>query len=197
MKRIIRFPLACLSIVFISACTIIPSTSAVDTYQLPPSTVNIPMNGTPLSLMVATPYANRYLNHQRLVVVQSNHELQSYTGMRWEDELPTMFRNRLIDDLRRVQAYRSVVNDKEAVVTDRVLRTDLLAYQLQFNDKQPFALISVDASLYDANDLTVISTKRFSVNAPLNSVNLKEVIPAFAKLNDTINTQIIQWVVSQ
>lgn len=197
MKPLMRICLLGLSILSLSACSILPKAPAVNTYQLPPSNVSVRVNSKPLSLMVATPYANRYLNHQRLVVVKANHEVQSYAGMRWDDELPTVFRNRLIDDVRRSQAYRTVVNDKEAVLTDLVLRTDLLAYQLQFMQNQPFVVISVDANLFNAKDSSVIGSKRFSVNAPVNSAELNDVVPALAQLNDQVNTQIIQWLASQ
>ncbi len=196
MKKLSRASLLGMSLL-LGACSILPSAPAVDTYQLPPSTGNLQVRGLPLSLMVATPYANRYLNHQRLVVVKQNHEVQAYAGMRWEDELPIVFRNRLIDDLRRAQAYRTIVNDKTSVVTDRSLRTDIQAYQIQFSDQQAFAIISVDANLYNNATSTVIDSRRFSVNAPLKTVELSEVVPTLAALNEQINAQIIQWAVAK
>lgn len=196
MKKLSRVSVLGLSLL-LGACSILPSAPKVDTYQLAPSNVSVQVKGLPLSLMVATPYANRYLSHQRLVVVQANHEVQAYAGVRWEDELPNVFRNRLIDDLRRAQAYRTVVNDKETVKTDRRLTTDILAYQVQMTEQQAMAVISVDANLFDNKNASVIASKRFSVNSSLNSTQLSDVMPTLGRLNDQINTQIIQWVVAQ
>ena len=111
--------------------------------------------------------------------------------------MPLVFRNRLIDDLRRAQAYRTVVNDKETVKTDRRLTTDILAYQIQMTEQQAMAVISVDANLFDNKNASVIASKRFSVNSSLNSTQLSDVMPALGRLNDQINTQIIQWAVAQ
>lgn len=184
---------AFVSSLLLSACSILPSNPPVETYRLPASQVQLNLKTSPLTLSIPEPYANRFIAHQRLAVVMDNSEVRAYQGVRWEDAVHKVFRDRLVEDFQRAHAYKTVLSNDEQVNVDRSLRLDLQAYQLQYRQGKPYVVIGVTATLVNRRTGEVIDAHRFEQEQAVPSAQIQEVLPVFARLNDVINQQIIQW----
>lgn len=179
----------------LGACSILPSNPPVNTYRLPASHINVQVASSPLSLSIPEPYANRFIAHQRIAVVMDDYEVRAYQGARWEDAVHKVFRDRLLEDFQRANAYKTVLSNDEQINVDRSLRLDLQAYQLQYQQGKPFVRIEVNATLTNRRTGEVKGARHFVLEKSLSSAQLEEVLPAFAEINDQINAQIIQWTV--
>lgn len=181
----------------LSACSILPSNPPLETYRLYPSQVQVQVRPSTLSLSIPEPYANRVIAHQRMAVVMDNNEVRAYEGVRWEDVAHKVFRDRLVEDFQRANAYKTILINDEQINVDRSLRLDLQAYQLQYKQGKPFVVMAVNATLINRHNGDVIASRHFSVEQETPSAQLPAVLPVFSNLNDQINTQIIQWARGQ
>lgn len=177
----------------LSACGILPQPKPVRVYQLPASEIGVNVPRKDLSLYIDHPYANRFLDHHRLAVVLASHEVQSYAGIRWEDTLPIMYRDRLVDDFRRTHAYQTVVSSDNQVIVDRILKLEIQDYQLQYKGKQLYVVININASLIKASDLSILASANFKQASQVSSAELDTIMPVFATLTGNINADIIRW----
>lgn len=192
-----RLTLTVLGTLLLGACSILPSNPPLETYRLNPSQVQVQVATSPLSLSIPEPYANRVIAHQRLAVVMDNNEVRAYEGVRWEDVAHKVFRDRLVEDFQRSNAYKTILINDEQVNVDRSLRLDLQRYQLQYQQGKPTVVIAVNATLINRRNGDVMAARHFQTEQEVTSAQLADVLPVFSQLNDQVNTQIIQWTRGQ
>ena len=177
----------------LGACGILPSNPALQTYQLPAGSTPIQVSMSSKSLSIPEPYANRVINHQRVAVVLDSLEVQAYEGIRWEDTAPKVFRDRLVEDFRRANAYKTVLINDEQVTVDRSLRLDMQAFQLQYKEKKPYVVIAVGVTLINRLSGAVLAAETFHIEREVPNVNVDTIMPTFAQAVDQINADIISW----
>ncbi|NEN76352.1 hypothetical protein F9B74_08480 [Pelistega sp. NLN82] len=194
--KLIRLSIASFAVV-LGACSILPSNPPTDAYRLPDSQVSVQFAPKPLGIVIPEPYANRFLNHQRLTVVLENNEVQAYSGVNWVDIAPKVFRDRLVDDFRRARAYQTVVKNDELINLDRLLQTDIQAYQIQYQQGKPYVVIDVNVALINRRQGNIIGASNFRQERELSSAQIETVMQAFGEVSDQVNTQILQWVRAQ
>lgn len=192
-----RLTLTVLGTLLLGACSILPSNPPLETYRLNPSQVQVQVATSPLSLSIPEPYANRVIAHQRLAVVMDNNEVRAYEGVRWEDVAHKVFRDRLVEDFQRSNAYKTILINDEQVNVDRSLRLYLQRYQLQYQQGKPTVVIAVNATLINRRNGDVMAARHFQAEQEVTSAQLADVLPVFSQLNDQVNTQIIQWTRGQ
>lgn len=183
--------------VLVSACSILPSNPPLETYRLAPSQVQVQVRPSHLSLSIPEPYANRVIAHQRLAVITDNNEVLAYDGVRWEDVAHKVFRDRLVEDFQRTNAYKTILINDEQINVDRSLRLDVQAYQLQYKQGKPFVVMAVNATLVNRRTGDVLASRHFHAEQEANSAQLSTILPVFSQLNDQMNTEIIQWTRGQ
>ena len=92
-------------VLLLGACSILPKSDPLTVYQLPASsgiTATASQGLSAKSLIVFTPYSSDFLDTERIAVIPAGNRLSVYEGSRWGDPVPGGFRNRLIQDFRRI-----------------------------------------------------------------------------------------------
>ena len=181
----------------LGACSILPKAPQLTVYKLPQLEVQRQQAVTVNEVIrVAIPYTRNYLDTHRIIVVTPEHSLAVMDGIRWEDLGPIVFRDSLIRALRSANRYRAVINDDTAA-GDYSLRSELQDFQLDYSVEPAEVVISVDTSLSSLKTKDYpISTASFSAREPLEAASDEAVLNAFAKANQQIHQQVIQWLSS-
>ncbi|MFV9473208.1 ABC-type transport auxiliary lipoprotein family protein [Advenella sp. RU8] len=184
-------------VLFLGGCSILPQSDPLTVYQLPAvsgATASAISGLSTKSLTVFAPYANSFLDTGRIAVIPSGNQLSVYEGSRWSDAVPRVFRDRLIQDFRRFTDLKAVGSEGDNLLASYQLRGDLGAFQVEYRDGQPTAVIDFDASLFDGQSGRVIASQRFSVAEPVDGRQVPEVVQAFGRASTRINNDILQWV---
>lgn len=180
---------------WLGACSILPGNPVLKTYRLPAGRTSVQATPSNKSLSIPEPYANRTINHPRVAVVLDNHEVQAYAGIRWEDTAPKVFRDRLAEDFRRANAYKTVLINDEQVNVERSLRLDMQAFQLQYKDRKPYVEIAVGATLLNRISGAVLAARSFRAEREVANVNVDSMMSTFAQAIDQMNAEIIRWTI--
>ena len=96
-----------------TACTILPRAEPVRVFLLPHQNgahAELQEDSIDLTLRIRRPQASGILGTSRIAVVPRAHELQSYRGARWNDHVPHLLRDRLIEVFHE-QGRVQYVND--------------------------------------------------------------------------------------
>ncbi|MBK1782455.1 membrane integrity-associated transporter subunit PqiC [Advenella sp. WQ 585] len=184
-------------VLLLGACSILPKSNPLTVYQLPAAheaTAPVFSGLSTRSLIVFTPYANSFLDADRITVIPSGNRLSVYEGSRWGDQAPVVFRSRLVQDFRKTTDLKAVGNERENLLADYQLRGDLTAFQVEYRNEQPTAVIAFDVSLTDGQSGRVIASHHFSVTEVVDGSQVPEVVQAFGRASTRINHDIIQWV---
>src|SRR5690625_4912146 len=106
---LLRLVIISFSLTLLSACNILPEPTQVNYYELPANSLT-PLGDkpSPYTLQLQTPYANRTLNTQRILVNPQGYELQAYQGAAWIDNAPAILRDRLAQALLETNLVRAM-----------------------------------------------------------------------------------------
>src|SRR5699024_511415 len=102
-QRALRSLIIGLSVALLSACNILPESPQLTHYELPTTTLEPIGQPAPYTLQLLTPYANRTLSTQRILVSPEGHELRAYEGAAWVDTAPALLRERFAQALLDTQ----------------------------------------------------------------------------------------------
>ncbi len=189
-----------LSVVLLSACSVLPASKTLTVYQLPATTAQTPVAAVvsvqpaaSWALRVDTPYSSQLINSQRILVQPPGDAISVYQGARWSDAAPVMLRDHLVDAFR-AQAPRLVVsNDSSRLLYDVALAGDLSQFQVVYGASGPVVHIQLDASLVQDYGKRTLATKRFYVQQAVHGTQVPEVVVAFGVAADALATQLIAW----
>lgn len=183
----------------LAACAILPGQNPVDVYTLP-ATAGVRHDATrpiALSLRIARPAAGLHLSGRRIVVVPQDNQLGVYQGARWSDPAPVLLRDRLIDAFRSDGTLATLISDEHALSADYELKSDLLAFQSEYRDGQPQAIIRLDALLVHAVTGRVVASRRFETQQAVTGTQVPAVVAAFGTAGDALAGQLVAWTTTQ
>src|SRR5690625_5834341 len=98
----IRYRLALITLILslLGACSILPDSPQLNHYELPATSLQpVGDKPAPYTLQLLTPYANRTLNTQRILVNPEGYELRAYQGAAWIYNTPYLLRVRFVTSL--------------------------------------------------------------------------------------------------
>ncbi|WP_043237534.1 ABC-type transport auxiliary lipoprotein family protein [Stutzerimonas azotifigens] len=182
----------------LSACSLLPEAEAVRVFGLPEPAIARQAAGPAPDgvLRVDTPLASRMLSGPRIAVVPQGSQISSYAGARWSDAAPRLLRDQLIEALRQSGRVASVVSEESNLAADRVLVSDLRAFQARYVDGRPEVLIRLEAQLADGNR-QVLASRQFEVRQPSEGEAVEEVVVAFGQASDRLGQALVDWVATQ
>lgn len=192
----LRLALISLILGLLSACSILPDSPQLNHYELP-ATVMQPLGGepAPYTLQLLTPYANRTLNTQRILVNPEGYELRAYQGAAWIDNAPSLLRDRLAQALLETQLVRAITFAGESGNPNLVLQIHLYRFQVHYDDGVPNVHIQLNAQLISRQTGKILAVQPVYVKQEVSDgVELDAVIPAFGKAADEVSRDLTQWL---
>jgi cholesterol transport system auxiliary component len=192
-----------LSLIFLSACSIIPATEALTIYRLPsslPPPAAAANRTAPeafldgVSLRVATPDATTYLDSSRIAVAPSADLLTNYKGARWSERAPLLLRNQLYDALDATGKISALSLDENSVHADFELTGTLRSFQSEYHNGQAVIVIRYDALLTSTSAHRILAARRFDMQQPAASEAVPDVIQSFGQASDRLSAQVVPWV---
>lgn len=196
MKRL-RLPSALLALAALAACSVLPPRESHDIYLLPEQAAAPQAGAAPLSwqLRVDTPQADRLLDGNRIAVVPEPGRITVYKGARWAAPAPRLLRDRLIDALRTTGRLAGVSSDGEGLYTEYRLDSQLRAFQSEYRDGRPVAVVRLDAILVDVARNRGVATRSFVAEQPADGTAVPQVVAAFGRACDALAAQVGTWAV--
>ena len=184
----------------LSACTLFPDRPANRIFQLPASTVeesitdNKPFSTT---LRFVTPLAEGPVDSSRILVKSEGNEIKAYQGARWSKKSPVLVRDQLIDAFRRDGRFAGVLTGTSPARSDLTIAGELNAFQSEYQDGMPVALIRLDLHLIDERTRNTLASKRFEYHHPATGEQVEEIVEAFGEASNALAREVIHWTVEQ
>jgi cholesterol transport system auxiliary component len=182
----------------LSACSLIGRREPLKVYVLPAAALPAAdLDPLPLTLRVDTPQANRALFGSRIVVMPTTHQLSAYQGARWSDNAPALLHDRLVEAFRQSGRLAAVVDEGDRASADFDLVSDLGAFQSEYVQGRPQAVIRLDVRLIDSGRQRVLAAHRFEVREPSNDESVDAVVEAFGRAADDLSRQLVDWTLER
>ena len=181
------------------ACTILPKAEPLDVYLLP-AIAPVSASATqaaPWSLRIARPAAGVHLSGQRIVVVPEDNRVSVYTGAGWSDPAPVLVRNRLLDAFRVDGRVAALSSDDRQLQADFELDSDLRAFQSEYRDGRPEAVVRLDARLVHTATRRIVASHSFALRAPATDTAVPAVVQAFGAAADRLAAEVVEWTVRE
>lgn len=196
MKRLRLLP-GLFALAALSACSVLPPRESPDIYLLPQAAAAPQADATPLpwQLRVDTPQADRLLDGNRIAVVPEPGRITVYKGARWAAPAPRLLRDRLIDALRTAGRLAGVSSDGEGLYTEYRLDSQLRAFQSEYRDGRPVAVVRLDAILVDVARNRGVATHSFAAEQPADGAAVPQVVAAFGRACDALVAQASAWAI--
>ncbi|AHG18665.1 ABC transporter [Chania multitudinisentens RB-25] len=191
--------LALILFIPLAACTILPESPILQAYLLPAQPGMASGNGQMFnqSLRVVQPTTNQFLNSSRIAVQPQGAEITSFSGSRWSEPVPTLVRNRLIQEFRTDGRFSAVSSDEDNLQADIELNGDLASFQGVYNGEVGEVVIRFDARLVNTADRRVITSRSFDVRQPIDGRSMDKVVQAFGLASDKLAAQMLTWTFQQ
>ena len=184
----------------LSACTLFPDRPANRIFQLPASTVeesitdNKPFSTT---LRFVTPLAEGPVDSSRILVKSEGNEIKAYQGARWSKKSPVLVRDQLIDAFRRDGRFAGVLTGTSPARSDLTIAGELNAFQSEYQDGMPVALIRLDLHLINERTRNTLASKRFEYQHPATGEQVEAIVKAFGEASNALAREVIHWTVEQ
>lgn len=183
-----------------TACSILPAPTPTDIWLLPDAarTTAAAPEIRSWSLRLDRPVAAGHLAAQRIVVLPSPDQISVYRGANWNEPVPVLLRNRLLDAFREDGRIAALSTDEQRVFADFELVSDLRAFQSEYRalHEPPEIVIRLDARLLDSASRRIVASQRFEARVRAGDENVAEVVKAFGTATDQLCDELVSWVVS-
>ena len=193
----------------LSACSVLPEKKPVTVYQLPlppisaqagltrPDKVSEPFAVEHRVLRVNTPVASPTLNSDRILVSQAPYQVMAYQGVRWNDQVPGIVRNHLVQMLRASHQWQAVTTDATTARAGYHLSGELTDFQVYERDGHREVRARFDATLTHAQTNRIIAAFPFSVSRTVDGAGFDPVIGAFGDAASELGNEVARWVARQ
>lgn len=187
----------------LSACSLLaprgePSTVYSPTLHSPtPQHEGTRDNAVPWQLVVQTPSASAALQTRRIVILPQRSVIEVYKEARWRDTAPAMVRDMLVAAFEDSGEIAGVAAVGTGLRADYTLALDLRAFQVEFIDGQPHAVIDVSAKLISYRDSRVVAAHRIHVAVPAGSADAASVAQAMEDGLNQVLPQLAAWTLHE
>lgn len=184
-----------LSMALLSACSILPESKQLSYYELPTTRLEPIGTTAPHTMQLLTPYANRTLNTQRILVNPEGHQLRAYQGAAWVDSAPALLRERFAQALLDTQLVYALTFSGESGSPDLVLQSQLYRFQVHYDQGQPVVHLQLNAQLLNRQTGKILAVHPIYIKRPVTAgTQLDDVVPAFGKAADEASRELTQWL---
>ena len=188
--------------VLLGACSVLPDKPPVSVYQLP-SSLPVPslshsqegVSGDfQATIRVTTPAANPTLSGDRILVSRARYQVMAYKGVRWQDQVPRMVRNRLVQALKSSEGWQAVTTENSTARVSFQLGSELMQFQVLDNDGQRKVHVWLDATLIDSRLNRVVGARPFQVESRVEGDDFDAVVVAFGSAADQLGIAVAKWL---
>lgn len=182
----------------LSSCTVIPQQEPVNFYQLPPPLQENATAGPRLSsLRIYRPVTSEVLAGNRLLIMATENQLQAFPGARLATPVPLLWRDWLLDAFGQDGRIDGLSAASEGLRAELELGGTLRAFQVEFSDTRPQAVIQYDAMLIDPAGRNILASRRFEARQPMASVEAAAAIDALGAAANQLAGELINWTLEQ
>ncbi|WP_150913666.1 ABC-type transport auxiliary lipoprotein family protein [Marinobacter halotolerans] len=186
---------ALLAATLLAGCTLLPERAAISTFRLPDPQMPTADEATvPMTLRVLTPAATPPLNSTRILVNPRGLEVQAYSGARWSNPPPLLLRDYWIDSFRQNGNLKAVISDASSAGSELSLTSDLMRFQLVYNQGEPAVMVQVDAQVLATDSRRVLAARRFQSRQPVEDQPVEAVIAGFAVASERVTRDMVNWL---
>lgn len=184
-----------LPMALLAGCSILPKAEELRVYQLPQAATAAPAApGNGPVLRVNRPHAAPLLDSNRIVVMPEADQLSAYQGVRWSDRGPLLLRDRLVEGLRHTGRFRAVLSDDLPGQAALELAGELHAFQIEYRDGRPLAVIRLQATLLRGGGREVLASRAFRVERDMNGSSVEAAVEALGRGGEALARDLAQWL---
>jgi len=186
-----------LGLLLLSGCNIFPENQPLNYYELPARPLEpLTQQPAPYTLLLLTPYANRTLSTQRILVNPEGYEMRAYQGAAWVDTPPALLRDRIAQALLETQLVRAMTFAGESGSADLALQLHLYRFQVHYDNGQPVVHVQLNAQLLARRHGKILAVQPIHIKRPVadGQTDLNQVISAFGQATDEVSQQLTQWL---
>jgi cholesterol transport system auxiliary component len=144
-------------------------------------------------LAIDTPLASDTLNSARMLVMPTPGAIETYKSGRWSDTVPVLLRTLLIDAFQTSNRITGVGAVSSGLHGDFMLSVDLYAFETQYRDGAPHAVIRLNAKLTDEATNRITASRMFEADAPVSGTDAASAAAAIQTTLDSLLPQIMAW----
>ena len=187
-----------LVVMLLSACNILPEQVPVDLYQLPSPTVEMTTLGPRLSsLRIDQPVTSEALSGNQLLIMPTDNQLQTFPGVRLAAPVPLLWRDWLLDAFWRDGRVDGLSASTQGLNSELELAGTLRAFQVDYTNSRPQAVIQYDAMLIDTSGRNILARRRFEARQSMTSMEVSAAINALGAAANQLADQVIEWTLEQ
>jgi len=186
----------------LSACgslQLIPKPQTPQLYLLRPQIM--PPMGASVSwrLAVGIPDAAASLDTARIALSRSATTMDYYANAAWDDRLPLLLQNLLIETFDASGRIISVGRDTGGLEADYLLQAELRNFEAHYDtpDGAPKIIVSIQAKLARMPQREIVATLNANQQAQSSANNLYSVVMAFDQATAPAIAQITAWTLAQ
>lgn len=182
----------------LGACTLLPATEPVQNWTLTPTGTEGASGAVQMSgLRVLRPQTQDLLGGSHMLVIPGEGQPVSvYKGARWSANTPTLWRDYLVAALQRDSRFSRVSSDEPRIAADYELVSRLDAFQSEYRDGQPVAVMRAYLQLVDSDSRAIIAERPLELAHAATGKETAAVAAAFSTLMSDATEQIIDWLLT-
>ena len=197
MTRNLPVPAAlALGATFLAGCTVFPESE-------PPRVMDlaVPDHGyraeapRPESLRVGMPHASGIFDSTHILAKPSPLEFRIYPDVRWQDTIPVMVRDLLLEAHRTSNGFAHVVYDISQTDTDWTLVSELSSFHTENYDGGPKVVIRLHAQILSNRSRNTLCSKSFRVVEEAAGETAEQAVAAFSSAGGTLSEAVARWAV--
>ena len=148
-------------------------------------------------LAIDEPHALGLLASDRLVVAPDANERLAFAGARWNESAPALLQDLWLRTFEADGRIGAVVRHPSGTLAQRVLATDLVAFQIEHHGSQSEAVIAVQARLVDAGSRRNLAQAPFRSRVAVRDDSAQAAVQALEAATAELSTQLLAWTIRE
>lgn len=177
-----------------SACSLLPEAKPVQSWALTPSVSETGGSVQVTDLRVLRPQTQDLLSGSYILVVPEGQPVSVYQGARWSAGIPNLWRDYLVAALQQDDRFARVSSDEMRVNARYELVSRLDAFQSEYQDGQPVAVLRGYLQLVDADNRSILAERPLEWSQPAQGKEVAAVVDAFSELMAKSSQEIKTWL---
>lgn len=180
-------------LILLGACSFAPrDTGSGFMFALAPLTVVQP-GLQKEALVVMSPTTAPELDTQRIALLKDGRRWDYYAGARWSDFMPSLVQDNLARTLENARLFKSVVTDEAGLEGDRLLKTEIRAFQAEYapGASAPTVRIEMRLSLVTRLERRPVASFTVAAGRKAAGPRLTDIQAAFAAAFNEAERQVV------
>ncbi|WP_194755502.1 ABC-type transport auxiliary lipoprotein family protein [Aliidiomarina indica] len=175
------------------ACTLMPEAEEVASYRLTPATITqTSTDVSARSIQVKRPLAVDLFAGDRLLRLQDDGSFNAIAGARWNNPIPILWRDWVIDALWRDPRFQAISSDSEQLRSDYQLIGTLRSFHVQGQEAE----IRFDAQLIQSTERRVVAEHSFVVRQAVRGRGASAVASSLSEAANRLNQDLREWLLT-